>query len=120
MTKFRPDPKPTKTPPKKKKKIPYKRKSMGELDLFISIWYERPHISQISGKYLPDFNVTLFSHILPKSIYPKFRLNKQNIVLKTTQEHQDWETKKYTLKNNPQWKWIFELEASLKNQYKLL
>lgn len=95
-----------------------KRKPTGELDVFKSIWDERPHYSQISGKFLGDnLNVSFFSHILPKSHYKRFRLNKQNIVLKTEEEHFKWETQSWKLKDLDEWKWVFDLKQSLKEQY---
>lgn len=118
-------PKPLKRTPLKKKAytikrtpIKYKRKPTGELEVFKSIWAERPHFSQVSGKFLgDDLNVSFFSHILPKSHYKRFRLNKQNIVLKTEEEHFLWETQSWKLKDIPEWKWVFELKQSLKEKY---
>lgn len=116
---FRPDPKPVKKP----KNISYykfKHKPTGLLDLYKEIWNERPHTSQISGEPLGEFSIMFFSHILQKgqNKYPKFKLNKQNIVLKTYDQHYLWEHNKGNLVTLPEWKWIFELEASLKEQYK--
>lgn len=118
-------PKPLKRTPLKKKAyaikrtpIKYKRKPTGELEVFKSIWSERPHFSQVSGKFLgDDLNVSFFSHILPKSHYKRFRLNKQNIVLKTEEEHFKWENQSWKLKDLPEWQWVFELKQSLKEQY---
>lgn len=102
----------------KRSPIKQKRKPTGELEVFKSIWAERPHFSQVSGKFLgDDLNVSFFSHILPKSHYKRFRLNKQNIVLKTEDEHFLWETQAWKLKDIQEWKWVFELKQSLKEQY---
>ena len=102
----------------KRSPIKYRRKPTGELEVFKSIWAERPHYSQVSGEWLgDDLNVSFFSHILPKSHYKRFRLNKQNIVLKTEKEHHLWETQAWKLKDLPEWKWVFDLKQSLKEQY---
>jgi hypothetical protein len=99
---------------------PYKAK--GEKVLFDLIWEERSHISQVSGKPLivdknNPFFYHQFSHILTKGAYPRFRGLKENIVLKTTTEHYNWEFKRQALKDLPEWKWVFELEEKLKSNY---
>lgn len=93
------------------------RKTTGELQLFKEIWNERPHYSQVSGKRLNGFNVGYFSHILTKAAYPSYRLDKQNIVLKTLEEHHLWETQRHKLTELPEWKWVFELEETLIRKY---
>lgn len=107
-------------PPKKKRKpILYRRKPSGELAVFKEIIEERGPYSQVSGQYLGEgLNAWWFSHVVPKSIAPELRLDKRNIILKTPDEHQTWENKKHTIKDNPKWKWIFELEEKLKIEIK--
>lgn len=72
-----------------------------ELDLFVEIWNERPHVSEVSGKRLmpkPSHTdegawrmwVSQFSHLVPKGSYRGMRLRKENIVLKTVEEHDQW------------------------------
>lgn len=58
----------------------------GQLDLFKEIWNERPHVSELSGDKLM-FDVKCFHHILTKQAYPKYLLNKDNIILLTRNEH---------------------------------
>ena len=65
---------------------------MSERDVFMEIWNERPHKSEISGEGLiEDINHYLFwnqfAHCLPKSIGGRFRTRKDNIFLVTAQEH---------------------------------
>lgn len=119
--KFRPDPKPEKKV-KIKKPYVYKRKPTGEMQVFLEIWNERPHVSQITGEAIKIPSPTNFIHILPKAQnkYPKFKLNKQNIVIGTEEDHYNWDHNRKSIENNPIWKWMFELEESLKQQYKLL
>lgn len=83
--------------PKKRVSIPKQSKKGSQTALkdrkfFQEIWEERPHYSEISGKFLGDeYNPVFFSHILTKAAYPKFRHLKENILLKTFDEHQIWE-----------------------------
>lgn len=69
----------------------YKTKPTGELELFKEIWLERPHKSELSGENLLSPTnlkwINQFLHVLPKSLYPKFRLNKDNILLGLPEEH---------------------------------
>lgn len=115
------DPKPVKIDKPKKKYI-FKKKPTGEANIFREIWAERGPYSQIDGSYLGEYNVCFFSHILPKgqNKYPAFKLNKQNIVLKTLSQHHAWEHNKESLRGLPEWEWVFQLETSLKEQYALL
>lgn len=59
---------------------------------FQEIWKERSHNSEISGQNLGDeYNPVFFSHILTKGSHPKFRHLKENILLMTFFEHQEYE-----------------------------
>lgn len=114
--------------PKKKMRARAKKKpgQKTQIEIFLEIWDERPHISEISGIELcdpPDDKgdtagmiawISQFSHILPKGSYATMKKVKRNIVLKTRQEHHLWETDKKSLINLPEWKWVFLLEESLK------
>lgn len=66
-------------------------KRTGELELFKKIWNERPHYCEVTGLYLPKFEPILFSHILSKGAYPKFRLYEPNIMLVHPMIHRLWE-----------------------------
>ncbi len=103
---------------KKRKPILHRKKRTGELEIFQKIWAERDHRSQISGQHLgEEMSVWFMSHIVPKSIAPGLRLDPRNIILKTPDEHATWENKKHTIRDDPKWKWIFELEEKLKIEY---
>lgn len=96
------------------------RKESGELKMFLEIWNERPRISEVSGKPLGNvFKVMFMSHCLPKGSYPNYRLRKENIILKTEQEHFDWHNKPKSelLQQHPGWKRIFDLKDQLAQQY---
>ena len=60
-------------------------------ELFLFIWNDRPHVSEISGLALPGINsllwINCFAHILPKGKYPAFKLNPDNVILVTPAEH---------------------------------
>ncbi len=59
------------------------------LSVFMDIWLERPHKSEVSGRWLgQEAQSTFFHHILPKSKYPKTIFEKDNIILLTFDEHQ--------------------------------
>jgi len=86
-----------------------------ELDMFIEIWKERPHYSEVSGEPLGSFNVAYFSHLLSKGAFPEHRLNKDNIMLKTIEEHMLWETSdREKLRKIPKWEKVFERYDKLK------
>ena len=63
--------------------------------MFNWIWENRPHLSEISGKeLLPKGHFKFhwqFMHVLPKSIYPKWKLNPENIMLGLPEEHEKQE-----------------------------
>ena len=74
---------------RKEKHIKPKKKITGELELFKEIWNERAHVSEISGKPIPMFDINCFHHILTKGAFPEHRLNKENIIILTRSEHKD-------------------------------
>lgn len=103
---------------KKRKPIQCRKKRTGEAKVFKEILEERGHTSQISGAWLGEgFNPWWFSHIVPKSIAPGLRLDPRNIILKTPEEHILWENHKHKIRDLPEWKWVFELEEQLKQEY---
>lgn len=118
---FKPYPKPEKIV-KTKKAYKYNRKPTGEKQIFLEIWNERPHSSQISNDHIPSPTPSNFLHVLPKALnkYPKLKLDKQNIILATEQEHHFWDNQRYIIKDDPQWSFMFELEQTLIKKYKLL
>lgn len=93
-------------------------KVTGEKKLFEEIWQERPHVSQVSGKpLLPDFHKLWhwqFAHVRSKGADGNNRLNKDNIVLLTWDEHHAWDNARHTLKNKPEWTFMFERYESIK------
>jgi hypothetical protein len=89
----------TRKPSQRIKQISDKRKQRlsgySEWDMFIDIWKKRPHVSELSGKGLkygpenPKEFVKQFLHVLPKGTYPSLRLEKENILLGTFEEHEN-------------------------------
>lgn len=99
---------------------PPKRKNTGEKELFLQIWEERPHVSEISGKSLGNEPKAIyFFHILGKGAYPAYKLNPDNIILTTEQEHIDWHSmgKDDLIQKEPKFKKVFEKYETLKSRY---
>ncbi len=64
--------------------------------LFKEIWNKRPHRSEVSGVYLgKEPSSAFFHHILPKNKYPQIRMDEENIILLTLDEHADVESDMY-------------------------
>ena len=71
-------------------------KFKNQLEMFNYIWETREHISELSKKPLfskihPRWHFQ-FAHVLNKGSYTKYRLNPDNIMLMTPEEHQDQES----------------------------
>ena len=65
-------------------------------EFFLDIWKKRPHNSEISGVYLGNEPLSIFfHHILPKEKYPEARLDEENIIFLTLDEHSDVENNMY-------------------------
>ena len=65
--------------------------------MFLEIWEEREHVSEISGKPLIEnrnhwqFHWQ-FAHVLSKNVAPSYALRKYNIMLMTPEEHENQES----------------------------
>lgn len=58
------------------------------LSFYREVWEERPHYSEVSGKWLGDIpRLAYFEHLIPKSSHPQYKYEKRNIALVTAQEH---------------------------------
>lgn len=73
-----------------------KRQRISLYKLFLEIWNERPHVSEISGRPLlypqhPQWHWQ-FAHILGKGAYPAFKFKKENIMLMLPEEHEKQES----------------------------
>jgi hypothetical protein len=65
-------------------------------ELFLQIWTNRPHKSEVSGEYLGNEPLTIFfHHILPKEKYPEAAFDEENIILLTLDEHTNVESNIY-------------------------
>ena len=63
---------------------------------FMDIWKKKPHVSEVSGDYLGKEPLSVFfHHILPKEKYPEAKLDEDNIILLTLDEHTNVETDIY-------------------------
>ena len=93
-------------------------KPSNQKELFLTIWKQRPHRSAVSGDHLGQEPLAwMFSHILPKGMWPEGKLDPDNVVLMTLEEHQQWENGKSKVRGNHRWVEIFELEARLREKY---
>jgi hypothetical protein len=97
-----------------------------DYEIFKEIWDEKKdkdgnRHSEVSNIPLHYFfgprMFFVFSHILAKGPYPGFRHYKKNIVLMTWNEHQLWEFHTHKIKDDPKWKWVFDLKDELKQEY---
>ncbi len=108
-------------PPKPLAKTKIKQKfskPTGELVLFQSIFNSRRRACYVCNTPLNTFDVWNFSHILPKSTHPEFRLYDKNIVLKCREHHHDWETKaKSDLAKDIRWERVLIKEEVLREEY---
>ena len=120
FNRFTPDLKPEKVI-KPKTAYKFKKKPTGEKDIFDKIWSEREHVSEINGEPLGEFNVFFFAHILPKgkNKYPHFKLREDNTCLMTIAQHHNWDNARHKC-TGPEWNWLYEKEASLKDEYAIL
>ena len=65
-------------------------------EFFNKIWKKKIHYSEISNTYLGKEPLSVFfHHILPKEKHPEARLDEENIVLLTLDEHTDVENDMY-------------------------
>jgi hypothetical protein len=71
-------------------------KKRTEKMLFLEIWEEQEHVSEVSGKPLLPIGSFKwhwqFAHILNKGRFPSSRLDKNNIMLMLPEEHERQET----------------------------
>lgn len=65
-------------------------------EMFLRIWKQRPHKSEISGERLGTEPLSIFfHHILPKEKYKDATLDEENIILLTLDEHTNVESDIY-------------------------
>lgn len=95
-----------------------RREPTGEIALLDRLMTERGPFSEITGvplapKGTPRYHWQIF-HILGKGEYPELRLEDFNVILTTPEEQEAWTSRKWTLRERPEWRWVFEKEAALK------
>jgi hypothetical protein len=96
-------------------------KPTGELVLFQSIFNSRRRACVVCNEPITTFDVWNFSHVLPKSTHPEFRLYDKNIMLKCRQHHHDWETKAHSdLEKDDRWTKVLIKEEVLREEYALI
>lgn len=61
-------------------------------NFFMDIWKKKKHYSEVSNNYLGSEALSVFfHHILPKSKYPEAAFDEENIILLTSEEHEQVE-----------------------------
>lgn len=92
-----------------KKKVASKAKGQGYLELYKQIWDERPHVSEVSGEPIKEFNVCCFMHLLNKNTFSQIKHDKRNIFLVLPSEHDQYDNiGRKELTENPLWKPVFD------------
>ena len=65
-------------------------------EMFLRVWKQRPHKSEISGERLGTEPLSIFfHHILPKEKHNQAALDEENIILMTLDEHSNVESNIY-------------------------
>jgi hypothetical protein len=81
-------------------------------DLFLEIWKERVHRSEVYNEYLGNEALTVFfHHILPKEKHSEAKFDKENIILLTFDEHGNVENDMYKYEK------INNIREQLKEKY---
>ncbi len=108
-----------------KKKISV-RKPTGELALFKKLYSERERVCYLTGVGLNKYHNTrlfhnLFHHVLPKGLYPKYRLKPENIIMLLPDVHNDIEVMAPSdlLTKYPKYEKLLKLKDTLKKEYEL-
>jgi hypothetical protein len=101
------------------KRTPFKKKpkkATGEKALFEEIWEERERVDFITGEPIMEATVQNFAHVLSKGAYPQHRLNKENIVLLTAENHHKQHSLGLTrlVEMDKRWSKFVELQERLK------
>lgn len=120
MSDFRPDPK-VYSQPKLRTGIKQKmREPTGELKVFKEIFVERNGRCCVTGRQI-EFHPISFMHVLSKGAYPKFRLNKENILMVIPEVHNAYDngSRQYLLSVFPKAGFIYTLKDELRTKYYL-
>lgn len=110
---FNPCPKPEKKVRDKKQPL-RKNKAQGYMKMYLEIWLERPHVSEVSGKVIPSFDVSCFMHVLNKNTYSSLKLDKRNVFLVLKEEHHHYDNiGRDDLELLPEWEKVFKRHDEL-------
>jgi hypothetical protein len=100
----------------KRSSIKYTRKKTGEKPLFIKIGLERGLYSEVSGRPVPG-TPSNFAHIVRKGKTEACRLDEDNILIMTADEHYDFDNARWRIADLDMWQWVFRKEERLLKQY---
>lgn len=91
----------------------------GEAQMFLEIWEAlepEERNSFVTMRPLGDrheMRTYYFAHVIGKGQAEEFRLYKKNIVLLTFEEHKTWDLNRSSVRDNPLWQKLFNLEEEL-------
>lgn len=86
----------------------------GYMKMYMEIWNERPHVSEISGLPIKEFNVSCFMHTLNKNTYKALRHDKRNVFLVLESEHHQYDNVgREALKKDGRWNKVFDRRIEL-------
>lgn len=117
---FKPYPKPA---PKEKKEKPK------QYDLFLKMYNNGFNfVSFLTGRQVKErpgslLFVNCFAHVLPKGSYTHYKMNPENIVILSPEEHHlfdfgsEEQRQKYAEVNKCDWSGLYELRDRLKEKY---
>lgn len=55
-----------------------------------NVWDKRDHKCEVCGSPLPEPAPIVFSHLLPRGSYRRYKTDERNVVLKCPEHHQQW------------------------------
>jgi hypothetical protein len=97
-----------------KKKL---RKPTGELKLFREIVIKRGAFSEKSGTPIYAITVSSMAHLIRKSHSEAARLDSDNIVILTPEEHYILDNEMWKMEGDKEWDWILKKQERLRKQY---
>ena len=84
----------------------------------LEIWDEREHVCEVCGVSLGDTPIpSMFSHLLPRGSYRRYKLYKPNIILKCPPCHDRWHKEgPKNLVHIPEWRKVCSTYYALRDQ----
>ncbi len=97
------------TKPRKKLRARSPKNKGGQAALFKWIWENRDQCCEVCKATILQPAPWNFSHLLPKGMYPDFKLDERNVILKCKACHDEWHLwGQALLVHNSRWKKVVE------------